>query len=119
MGRRRKRRKRIVKKVRMPGRYFNCPRCGSMTLTIDFRGKASRPGFKLAVARCGTCGLYCEMEVPALLERIDVYNKIADLVYEDRLEECAPKTGEEAAPAEDGGLEGEDTGVAAGEEEEW
>jgi len=120
MGRRRKRRKKMVKKVRMPGRYFNCPRCGSMTLTIDFvRGKKARPGYKVAVAKCGTCGLYCELEVPALLERIDVYNKIADLVYEDRLDECAPGEG---APSEEGGEEAEgaweDTGEPIGEEEE-
>jgi len=116
MGRRRKRRKRMVKKVRMPARYFNCPRCGSMTLTIDFEKRRSRPGFKLAVARCGTCGLHCELEVPELLERIDVYNRIVDLVYEDRLDECAPK--EEAPAGEEAGDEWEDTGEPAGEEEE-
>ncbi len=126
MGRRRKRRKKIVRRRRLPGRYFQCPRCGSMTLTIDFK-KSDKPGYKVAVARCGTCGLYCEIEVPALLERIDVYNKIADLVYEDRLDECTPAAppGEEElepveAVEEAGGSEGDEgPGEAPGGEEEW
>ena len=103
MGRRRKRRKKIVRRRSMPPRYFQCPRCGSMTLTVDFK-KTGKHGTKLAIVRCGTCGLHCELEVPEALERVDVYNKIVDLVYEDRLEECAPKSegGEELgeAPAE-------------------
>ncbi len=62
-----------------------------MTLTIDFT-KSERFGFKLAVVRCGTCGLYCEREVPDAMERVDVYNIIADMAYEGRLEdECVRK----------------------------
>ncbi len=87
MGRRRKRRKKVRKKVRLPSRYFQCPVCGSMTLTIDFK-KTDKPGKKLAIAKCGTCGLYCEFEVPEVMERIDVYNMISDLAYEGRLDEC-------------------------------
>ncbi len=90
LGRRRKRRKTTRKKVRLPSRYFQCPVCGNMTLTIDFK-KAKNPLMRLAIARCGSCGLYCEMEVPQTLDRIDVYNKISDLAYEDRLDECRRK----------------------------
>ncbi len=115
MGRRRKRRKRIVKRVKMPSRYFQCPRCGAMTLTVDFvkelDGRRPRPGHKLAVAKCGTCGLYCVLEVPEILDRVDVYNKIVDLVYEDRIDECQPG-GEEGVEAV------ADEEVAPGGEEE-
>jgi len=81
----RRRRKRIkqVRRVRRPSRYFQCPRCGAMTLTIDFK-KLNSADHKLAIARCGTCHLYCELEVPAVYDRIDVYNRISDLAYEGR-----------------------------------
>ena len=99
MGRRRKRRKKIVKKRTLPPRYFQCPRCGSMTLTVDFK-KTGKPRTKLAIVRCGNCGLYCELEVPDILDRVDVYNKIVDMVYEDRLEECVTKKEEEGEVVE-------------------
>jgi transcription elongation factor Elf1 len=105
MGRRRKRRKTTrPKKVRLPARYFQCPVCGSMTLTIDFK-KTNNPMTKLAIAKCGTCGLYCEIPVNATLDRIDVYNIISDLAYENRLDECRkkeekPETVEEPATEE-------------------
>ncbi|MCE4601923.1 MAG: hypothetical protein F7B18_01935 [Desulfurococcales archaeon] len=86
MGRRRKRRVKRQRTVRKPGRYFQCPVCNSMTLTIDFR-KADKPGVKVAVVRCGSCGLHCEKEVPGMYERVDVYNIISDLAYEGRIEE--------------------------------
>jgi len=117
LGRRRKRRKRMVKRVKPPSRYFVCPRCGSLTLTIDFKkevdGVRARPGTKIAVAKCGTCGLYCVMEVPEIMERVDVYNKIADIVYEDRLDECQQLPLGEGAEAIE-----EDTGLDEGGEEE-
>lgn len=106
MGRRRKRRKKIVKRRTLPPRYFQCPRCGSMTLTVDFK-KTNRLRVKKAIVRCGTCGLHCEFEVPDILDRVDVYNKVVDLAYEDRLEECMAGEGE-----------GSGDGEAVGEAEE-
>lgn len=106
MGRRRKRRKKIVKKRTLPPRYFQCPRCGSMTLTVDFK-KTDKLRIKRAIVRCGTCGLHCEFEVQEVLDRVDVYNKVVDLVYENRLEECMA--------AEEEGVE---HGEAPGEAEE-
>lgn len=112
MGRRRKRRKKIVKRRTLPPRYFECPRCGSKTLTIDFK-KSGKLRTKIAVVRCGTCGLHCEFEVPEILDRVDVYNKVVDLVYEGRLEECMQAGeegvgGEEEAPGEAGEYEEEE-----------
>lgn len=91
MGRRRKKRKKQIRKgLKLPSRYFQCPVCGSLTLTIDFRKDKENPMYKIAVARCGSCGLYCEIRVPKNLERIDVYNMISDLALEGRLDECRP-----------------------------
>lgn len=105
MARRRRKRIKHVKKVLKPSRYFQCPRCGAMTLTIDFR-KLDSADEKLAEAKCGTCGLHCYLKVPAVLDRVDVYNKIVDLVYEDRLSECEALPEGVAAPAGEG-AEGE------------
>ncbi len=100
MGRRRKRRKKKVRRgLRLPPRFFQCPVCGSLTLTIDFK-KSDEPGKKIAIARCGTCGLYCVFKVHQNMERIDVYNMLSDLVYENRLDECRP-TEAEAVEAEE------------------
>jgi transcription elongation factor Elf1 len=112
----RRRRKRIkqVRRVRRPSRYFQCPRCGAMTLTIDFK-KLDSADHKLAIARCGTCHLYCELEVPAVYDRVDVYNRISDLAYEGRLEECSkpyqePEGEEAEEPTEGEGEEGPEEG---------
>lgn len=78
-----------------------------MTLTIDFK-KLDTADKKLAIARCGTCHLYCELEVPSMFDRIDVYNRISDLAYENRLDECAK-------PHEEGVEEGEEEPEEEGE----
>ncbi|MEM4428742.1 MAG: hypothetical protein QXJ33_02735 [Acidilobaceae archaeon] len=88
MGRRKRRKIRIkTRRVIKPlARYFQCPICSSMTLTIDF-DKSDLKDKKVAVIMCGTCGLNCRLETSSLAERIDVYNRIADLAYDGRLEE--------------------------------
>ncbi|MCE4607766.1 MAG: hypothetical protein F7B61_02245 [Caldisphaeraceae archaeon] len=86
---RRRRRKSIKpKRPRQPSRYFQCPRCSALTLTIEFKKIKGNGDKKLAIAKCGNCHLYCEMEVPNIYDRVDVYNKIIDLDYEGRLSEC-------------------------------
>ena len=99
VARRRRKRFKVVKRVQRPSRYFQCPRCGAMTLTVDF--KKINESEKLAIVRCGTCKLYCEFRVPAVLDRVDVYNKVVDLAYDGRLDECSkPSEGAEAEGAE-------------------
>lgn len=112
---RRKRRKVKVKKRVIPKallRYFQCPVCSSMTLTIDFE-KSNSIGKKIAVITCGTCGFNCSFEVSDMMERVDVYNRITDLAYEGKLEEECKARGVEVA----GGLEGEGLEEYSGEEE--
>ncbi|MEB2836139.1 MAG: hypothetical protein GSR80_000157 [Desulfurococcales archaeon] len=102
MGRRRRKKIKRVRRTRKLTsiRYFECPICGQPTLTIDFEKLKDKPGFKKAIVKCGSCGLYLELEVPELYERIDVYNKVVDMAYEGKLGE-AQVEGEEAGEAGD------------------
>ncbi|MFP3144029.1 MAG: hypothetical protein RXQ93_03290 [Caldisphaera sp.] len=88
MARRRRKKSLKPKRPRHPSRYFQCPRCGSMTLTIDFVKIKGNDEEKIAIAKCGNCHLYCELKVPKVLDRVDVYNKIVDLSYDNKLSEC-------------------------------
>lgn len=115
MGRRKRRKvkvkRRVIPKALM--RYFQCPICSSMNLTIDFE-RSDSIDTKIAVVTCGSCGFNCRLEVSASVERVDVYNRITDLAYEGRLEEeCRAAGGEIAGGVEEGGL-----GEYTGEEEE-
>ncbi len=110
MGRRRKRRVKQKKFIKRPANYFQCPRCQSQTLTIQLK-RSENPGMKVAIARCGTCGLYCVIEVPDAYDKIDVYNMISDYAYEDRLDECSGE-------AEELDVEGESPGLAEEGEEQ-
>lgn len=112
---RRKRRKKIgvVRRVKRPARYFICPVCHQPTLTIDFR-KSENPGTKLAVVRCGSCGLHLELEVPEVYERVDVYGLVVDKVSSGEIEE-AMHAGEGSAEE---GLDFEEEGGAESVEEE-
>lgn len=90
MGKRRRKklgRKQVRSVPQIYKRYFTCPRCGKLSLSIsltqakDDEGRVKR-GYKHAVARCGSCHLRCEIEVVEGLEKIDVYNMISDAYYE-------------------------------------
>ena len=81
MGRRRKKYKRIVRRVKKIPDVFQCPHCSNRTLVIKFE-KSNVPGYKIAKISCGSCGLYYEMQVPELYEAVDVYAEFLD-GYED------------------------------------
>ncbi len=98
MGRRRKKYKRVIRRVRRIPTVFQCPHCGSRSLTIDFK-KSEEPGRKLAVVRCGNCRLKTLLEVPEIYETVDVYAKFLDAftqgTIEIEFEEGAEETEEE------------------------
>lgn len=101
MGRRRRKRvKKVVRRSTLATRYFICPICGQQTLTINFK-KGNKPGTKLAIVRCGSCKLYLTMEVPDILDKIDVYNKVVDLVHEGKIEEYMSASGESIEKGEE------------------
>ncbi len=77
MGRRRKKYKKVVKRIKRIPDIFQCPHCSMRTLTIRFE-KMEIPGYKLARIMCGSCGLYAEMQVPDIYENVDVYAKFID-----------------------------------------
>lgn len=82
MGKRRKRRKPIIRRApRTLPKVFQCPNCGMKTLTVDFDKNT-----KKAIIKCGTCKLYAELQVPAAHHEVDVYAKFLDLFYEGKLE---------------------------------
>lgn len=108
MGRRKKRIK--IRRKRTTGPYFQCPVCGSQTLSMRFE---RQEGKRVAIATCGTCGLRCVTEVPERAERIDVYNRISDMAYENRIEEICSTA--QAQEVEEGAAEGMEEYV--GEEE--
>lgn len=82
MGRRRKRRKVIPKRVvRIPA-LFTCPRCSSRALSIAIKKKSEYRAY--AIVMCGSCGLLDDedfQDVPATYQTVDVYAKFIDLFY--------------------------------------
>jgi transcription elongation factor Elf1 len=80
LGRRRKRRKVIPKKVVRIPKVFECPRCSSRALTIVIKKKNESRAY--AIVSCGSCGLYDDedfQDIPAAYQPIDVYAKFIDL----------------------------------------
>ncbi len=92
MGRRRKRRKKlIIRRPTMPT-VFRCPNCEAETLTIEIDKKQQNEmGYYKAIIRCGNCGLYAEMWVPPIFQPVDVYSKFLDAFIEGRVEEVTEK----------------------------
>ncbi len=113
MARRRKRRKKlsVVRRVKRPARYFNCPVCHEPTLTIDFKKSDDKPATKIAIVRCGSCGLNLTMEVPEVYERVDVYGIVVDKAHSGELEEAL-----EAATADEASSEAENVEEEEGAE---
>lgn len=116
MGRRRRRKiRRKQRRIIKPGRYFQCPMCGSLTLTVDIKTvKVDGSKERLAIVKCGSCKLYCERTVSDIMERVDVYNMISDLVYEGRYEE---ECGRASADLIESGGEGAEVASEEGSEE--
>ncbi len=79
MGRRRKRRKKLlIRRPTMPT-VFRCPNCEMEALTVEINKKERNEfGYYKAIIRCGNCGLYAEMWVPPIYQPVDVYHKFLD-----------------------------------------
>ncbi len=98
MGRRRKKYKKVVKRMKKIPDIFQCPHCSMRTLTIKF-SKSPIPGYKIAKITCGSCGLYAEMQVPELYEAVDVYAKFIDKFESGEIEVEYRKVEKEAEAA--------------------
>ncbi|QKQ99864.1 transcription elongation factor [Metallosphaera tengchongensis] len=84
MGGKRKKRTKIVRaKPKLP-KTFECPRCGKISITVEFEDKDSRS--KMAEIRCGSCGLKTELEIPSIYDEANAYGRFIDLYLEGKLE---------------------------------
>ncbi|MEM2025509.1 MAG: hypothetical protein QXW94_04385 [Desulfurococcaceae archaeon] len=80
MGRRRKRRKVVVRRMVKIPMAFECPHCSSKTLVITVKKKEEDRAH--AIISCGSCGLIDEedfADIPALYQVVDIYAKFVDL----------------------------------------
>jgi len=79
VGKRRKRRKLVLKpKKRLP-KIFTCPHCGAQLVSVK------RVGRNYAVV-CGGCGLRHEFEPRPGWMPVDYYNALVDLYLEGRVQ---------------------------------
>ncbi|MGC8982628.1 MAG: hypothetical protein ACP5KA_02595 [Desulfurococcaceae archaeon] len=79
MGRRRKRRRVIPKRVFKVPLVFECPNCASKSLSITIKKSGDRAS---AVITCSNCGLVDDedfADIPAFYETVHVYSKFVDL----------------------------------------
>jgi len=92
MGRRKKRRRKVLRPRRTLPTVFVCPHCGSRMLFINIRRSKG-----VAVARCGHCGFKTELPVTPLHQPVDVYGKILDEYNAGTLDFEIVEIGEEQA----------------------
>ncbi|NPA69677.1 MAG: hypothetical protein GXO26_02635 [Crenarchaeota archaeon] len=116
MGRRRKRKRLIVRPQKKLPKIFTCPNCGSVVVNV----KQDKKKKKVKVI-CGNCGLEAEFELVEGLLPVDYYNKFVDLYYEGVIK---PKKEEivtlEQLSAESGTEESSEESIASlGSEEEY
>ncbi|MCC6034332.1 MAG: hypothetical protein LM567_02390 [Desulfurococcaceae archaeon] len=79
MGRRRKRRRVILKRVVRIPKIFQCPNCSFISLSIIVKKKGDRAQ---AIISCGNCGLLDDedfADIPIVYQAVDVYAKFIDL----------------------------------------
>ena len=68
--------KKTMEKYKGP---YDCPKCFlPKMLTISKFGKTKTT--TIWVAQCGKCGFWKKVELPSILKKIDVINKIGDLL---------------------------------------
>lgn len=85
MGRRRKKRRKVIKKIVKIPSVFECPRCASRTLSITIKRKSEERAY--AVISCGTCGLLDNEDfedIPTIYQEVDVYSKFLDLYLDGK-----------------------------------
>jgi len=81
MGKRRKKYKKVIRRVRKIPSIFQCPHCGKISLTVEINKDRTR-----AVVQCGSCGLQSELEIPSIFQPVDVYGKFVDLYHSGKAE---------------------------------
>lgn len=78
MGKRRKKYRKVVRRVKRIPDVFVCPNCGARSIGVWFEKIEGEPNYRLAKVTCGSCNLYWEVTVPSIFEAVDVYSKLVD-----------------------------------------
>ena len=78
MGRRKRRRKIIIRKRTLP-KVFTCPRCGLRSVVVKIT--ASPTGGRVAHVVCGHCGLSKDVPITPIQKEVDAYCKFVDDYY--------------------------------------
>ncbi|ABP51345.1 MAG: hypothetical protein QW677_06035 [Pyrobaculum sp.] len=78
MGKRRKRRKVLLRPKRTLPKIFTCPHCGAQLVSV----KKTKNGYLVV---CGNCGLSYEFEERQGWMHVDYYNAFVDLYLEGKI----------------------------------
>ncbi len=93
MGRRKRRRKVVLKPKRKLPTVFQCPSCGYNSVSVSIRKKD-----KLVLVKCSVCGLHLTFDYNPYLVEVDYYSKFLDSF----------ERGEIVAPSQIEGVVGEE-----------
>ena len=81
MGRRKRRRKIVVRKRTLP-KVFTCPVCGTASVAVKIR---MGPSGRVAHVMCGRCGISATIHIAPVQKEVDAYCKFVDMYYEGKI----------------------------------
>ncbi len=81
MGRRKRRRKIVVRKRTLP-KVFTCPVCGTASVAVKIR---TGPSGRVAHVMCGRCGISATIPIAPVQKEVDAYCKFVDMYYEGKI----------------------------------
>ncbi|MGC8994040.1 MAG: hypothetical protein ACP5J0_01470 [Pyrobaculum sp.] len=102
MGRRRRKRKVLLRPKRTLPKIFTCPHCGAQLVSV----KKTEKGYLVI---CGNCGLRHEFEERAGWMPVDYYNAFVDLYLEGRIAPPQPQASPAGGAAGEGAEEGDES----------
>lgn len=82
MGRRKKRRKIVVRRRTLP-KVFSCPRCGTRSVVVKI---STGPSGRIAHIMCGRCGISAQVPLGAIQKEVDAYCIFVDKFYAGEIE---------------------------------
>jgi len=81
VGRRKRRRKIVVRKRTLP-KVFTCPVCGTASVAVKIR---TGPSGRVAHVMCGRCGISATIPIAPVQKEVDAYCKFVDMYYEGKI----------------------------------
>ncbi len=75
MGRKRRKELKIVRK-KIPT-IFNCPKCGSNSVSVQVDRNSNN-----SFVKCGSCGLSGSFELKPIMKAVDAYNMFVDSFFQ-------------------------------------